>query len=175
MPRSDNDITSLEQAGEALFDFAVEREDVKALMAHMPGEAKCKPAAVEYELQILKIVATGWAVSFFLERNPHKAQLAEDFWKRIHAFSGDLSETTGLMIGQDINYFQNIRERLDQYIAALQNKPETSEPAAVIGPEFARLCGDADDVFTIMTGSRMFIITVARVREYLETLELQDM
>ncbi|MGW8287508.1 MAG: hypothetical protein ACWGOD_04640 [Desulfobulbales bacterium] len=175
MSRSDNYITSLDQAGEVLFDFALEREDVKALMAHMPGEAKCKPVTVEYELQILKIVATGWAVSFFLERNPHKAQLAEEFWKRIHAFSGELSKATGLMIGQDINYFQIIRERLDQYIAALQNKPEISEPAAVIGPQFARLCGDVDDVFTIMTGSRMFIITVARVREYLDTLELQEM
>jgi hypothetical protein len=45
-----------------------------------------------------------------------------------------------------------------------------SEPAAVIGPEFARFCGDADDVFTVMTGSRMFIITVAQVKDYLDSL-----
>jgi hypothetical protein len=172
MTRSDNDKTGLDQAGEALFDFAVERNDVKTLMAYLPGETKCRPATVEYELQILKIASTGWALSFFMENNPYREQLAEIFWKRIHAFSNDLSETTGLMIGQNIDYFQNIRKRLDQYITALQDKPESSEPAAVIGPEFARLCGDVDDVFAIMTGSRMFIITVARIREYLDSLEL---
>ena len=172
MTQRENDKISLEQAGKALLDFAVERDDVKTLMAHMPAGAKCKPVAVEYELQILKIVSTGWALSFFLENNQHKVQLTEDFWKRVHAFSEDLSETTGLMTGQNIDYFPILRERLDQYIVAMQDKPETSEPAAIIGPEFARLCGDVDDVFTIMTGSRMFIITVARVKEYLDSLEL---
>ena len=173
MTQSESNKKRLEQAGEALFDFAVERDDVKTLVAHLSGEAKCKPATVEYELQILKIVSTGWALSFFLENIPYKVQLAEDFWKRIHAFSRDLSETTGLMTGHDIDYFQILKDRLDMYIAALQNKPEMSEPAAVIGPEFAGLCGDFDDVFTVMTGSRMFILTVARVKDYLESLDFE--
>jgi len=174
MTQSENNKKHLEQAGKALFDFAVERDDVKMLLDHLSGEAKCKPAAVEYELQILKIVSTGWALSFFLEKNPYKAQLAEDFWKRVQAFSRDLSETTVLMTGHDIDYFQILKERLDMYVAALQDKPEMSEPAAVIGPEFAGLCGDSDDVFTVMTGSRMFILTVARVKEYLESLNLEQ-
>jgi hypothetical protein len=59
------------------------------------------------------------------------------------------------------------------YVAALADKPGTKEPAAVIGPEFARLCGNVDDVYTVMTGSRMFIVTVGRVREYLDSLERQ--
>jgi hypothetical protein len=170
MQQWENDKTSLEQAGQSLFDFAVDREDVKTLVAHLHEEAKCKPAAVEYELQLLKIVATGWSISFFMEGSPYRDQLAEIFWKLIHAFSADLSETTGLMTGRDIDYFETLKDRLDMYVAALQAKPEMSEPAAVIGPEFARLCGNTHDVFTIMTGSRMFIITVAQVKDYLDSL-----
>ena len=77
MTQPESNKNRLEQAGEALFDFAVERDDVKTLVAHLSVEAKCKPATVEYELQILKIVSTGWALSFFLENIPYKAQLAE--------------------------------------------------------------------------------------------------
>ena len=174
MQQWENDKTSVEQAGQSFFDFAVDREDVKTLVAHLPEEAECKPAAVEYELQLLKIVATGWSISFFMESKPCQEQLAEIFWKLIHTFSADLSETTGLMTGRDIDYFQTLKDRLDMYVDALQDKPEMSEPAAVIGPEFARLCGNSDDVFTVMTGSRMFILTVTRVKDYLESLVIDQ-
>ena len=172
MTLSENDKTGVEQAGENLFDFAVDREDIKIFAEHLPEEAKCKPAGVEYELQLLKIVSTGWSISFFLKDSLHGEKLAEIFWKKIHAFSAELSETTSLMTGHDIDYFQILKNRLDGYVNALQSKPETTEPAAAIGPEFARLCGDAEDVFTIMTGSRIFILTIARVREYLDSLDL---
>ena len=163
----------VEIAGEDLFNFAVNRQDIKTFLEHLPKETDCKPEAVEYELQLLKIISTGWSISFFLENNPHRDQLAEIFWKLIHEFSGTLSETTQLMTGQDINYFNILKERLDMYVQALAEKPEATEPAAVLGPAFARVCGNADDVFAIMTGSRMFIITAASVKEYLETNELQ--
>jgi len=172
MTKPDNINIPLEQAGEKLFDFAVDRDDVKTLVAHLPEAAKCKPPTVEYELLLLKIIATGWSLSFFLENSPHREKLAENFWKLIHTFSADLSETTGLMTGHEINYFEVIQNRLDSYVTALADNPEMHEPAAIIGPEFASFCGDADDVFTVMTGSRMFILTVARVKEYLESLEL---
>ena len=173
MTQTENEKTGLEQAGETLFNFAVDREDVKTLVEHLSGAAKCKPAAVEYELQLLKIISTGWSISFFLENNPHRDELAENFWKLIHGFSASLSETTGLMTGHNIDYFQILTERLNMYVAALAAEPEMNEPAAIIGPEFARVCGDADDVFTVMTGSRLFILTIARVKDYLETLNLQ--
>ena len=172
MQQWENDKISLEQAGQSLFDFAVDREDVKTLVAHLPEESKCKPTAVEYELHLLKIVATGWSISFFMESNPWREQLAEIFWKLVHTFSADLSETTGLMTGHDIDYFQTLKDRLDVYVVALLAKPEMSEPASVIGPEFARLCGNSDDVFTIMCGSRMFILTVAQVKDYLDSLRI---
>ena len=78
------------------------------------------------------------------------------------------------MTGHDIDYFQTLKDRLDMYVAALQAKPEMREPAAVIGPEFARLCGNSDDVFTIMTGSRLFILTVVRVKDYLDSLRIDE-
>jgi hypothetical protein len=59
------------------------------------------------------------------------------------------------------------------YVAALENHPEAAEPALVIGPEFARTCGNVDDIFTFMTGSKMFISTIKRVKEYLETIKLR--
>lgn len=173
MPLANHEKTGLEQAGENLFHFAVDRDDIKASVGKLPAEARCKPSAVEYELQLLKIIATGWAISFFLENHPLVERLAENFWRQVHDFSRKISETTGLMTGQNINYFQILKDRLDSYVSSLTAKKEMTEPAAVIGPEFAGFCGDADDVFTIMTGARMFILTIARVKDYLDSIELQ--
>lgn len=169
----EEDTSMVELAGLDLFNFAVNREDIKTLIAHLPKETACKPEAIEYELQLLKIISAGWSISFFLQNTPYRDRLEEIFWKSVHEFSGTLSETTQLMTGQDINYFQILKTRLNMYVEALTEKPETTEPAAVIGPAFAKACGNAEDVFSVMTGSRMFILTVASVKEYLKALDLQ--
>jgi hypothetical protein len=78
-----------------------------------------------------------------------------------------------MMIGNDIDYFQILKERLDMYLAAMNQNPDAPEPAVVVGPEFARTCGNVDDAFTVMTGSRMFIATIGSVKEYLETINLR--
>ena len=158
---------AVELAGEDLFHFAINRQDIKSLIALLPEEAACKPETVEYELQLLKIISTGWAISFFLENSPHRDRLAGIFWKAVYEFAENLSKTTRLMTGQDINYFRVLKERLDMYVRALSEKAGALEPAAVIGPEFSRVCGNAGDVFAVMTGSRMFIMTVASVKEYI--------
>lgn len=166
--------TAIEQAGEDLFNFAVEREDVKWLMAQLSAETAVKPATVEYELQILKIISVGWSLSYYLEGTPkRKARLSECFWSAINEFSKGLSETTGLMIGQDIDYFEILKERLEVYVAAMAETPETAEPTVVIGPAFATVCGNKDDIFAAMTGSKMFNTTIQRVRQYLEALKLR--
>lgn len=159
-----------EKAGEGLFEYAIDREDVKWLMAHLSEQADIQRAKVEYELQILKIVSVGWYTSYVLENNPQKLQLSELYWRAIWGYSRSLSETTGLMIGQDIDYFQTLKDRLDTYVAAMGSRPESPEPAAIIGKEFARICGNVDDIFTFMTGSKMFISITSRVREYLEAV-----
>ena len=175
MPHIESEKTGVTQAGEKLFNFAVDREDVKVFIENLPEGRKCRPVAVEYELQLLKIIATGWSISFFLENNPRRAQLAENFWKLMYGFSANISETTRLLAGHDIDYFQILKSRLDMYVAALTEKPEMAEPAAVIGPAFAKLCGDIEDVYTVMAGSKMFIITVAQVKDYLEFIERESL
>jgi hypothetical protein len=156
-----------------LFDFAVDREDIKWLMERLPEQAKIKRSAVEYELQILKIISVGWSISYYLENNPLKNSILELFWMTIYEFSRHLSTTTHLMIGQDVDYFQILKDRLDMYVNALAQNPHAPEPATVIGPEFARTCGNIDDIFTLMTGSKMFISTTGRVRQYFETIKLR--
>ena len=51
--------SNIEQAGEDLFNFAIDREDIKRFMEHLAEEADIKRATVEYELQILKMISVG--------------------------------------------------------------------------------------------------------------------
>ena len=163
-----------QQAAEDLVNFAIERDDVKWLMAHLSKETAVKPTTVEYELQILKIISVGWSLSYFLEGTPkRKAALSEQFWAAINEFSKGLSETTGLMIGQDIDYFEIIKQRLDTYVAAMTKGQEATDPTAVVGPAFAAACGDESDIFAAMTGAKMFNSASMRVRQYLEAVKLR--
>ncbi len=173
MDNSQKEKSAIEKAGEELLNFAITCEDIKWLMTNLSEEADIKRSAVEYELQILKIISVGWSISFYLENSPQKNQLTALYWEAVFEFSKSLSATTELMIGQNINYFQVLKDRLDMYINALAEKPDAPEPAVVIGPEFAKTCGNADDTFTLMTGSRLFIATTGGVKEYLETIKLR--
>ena len=161
------------QAGEDLFHFAIERDDTKWLLNRLPAEAAVKPAAVEYELQILKIISVGWSISFFLADWPEKEQLAAVFWEAVREFAQSLSTTTEMMTGQSIDYFQVLKNRLDGYLEALRRHPETRNPEAVIGPEFARNCGNMDDLFAVYTGGRMFHGATSRVRDYLQAANIE--
>ena len=161
------------QAGEDLFHYAIEREDTKWLLDRLPAEAAVKPVTVEYELQILKIISVGWSISFFLEEWPEKEQLVAIFWEAVREFAQSLSTTTEMMTGQSIDYFQVLKDRLDGYLEALRKQPEARNPEAVIGPEFARNCGNADDLFAVYTGGRMFHGVTSRVRDYLQAVNLQ--
>ena len=165
---------NVEKAGEELFNFAIDREDIKTLMAYLPEEAKITRSTVEYELQILKIVMVGWSISYFLEKNPHKNSVGAHYWKAVNDFSRELSSQAGLIIGRDIDYFQVLKERLDNYLDAVVKKPGAPEPAVVIGPEFARICGNETDIYTVMTGSRMVIAVTANVKSYLDARGIEQ-
>ena len=164
--------TGIEQSASDLFNFAIDREDVKWLLARLPQSDKIKPGTVEYELQILKLISVGWGIPFYLENNPLKTPVLELFWKAVHEFSKGISETTALMIGKDIDYFQVLKDRLDMYVAAMGQKTDAKEPTAVIGAAFARICGDPDDILIYMTGAKMFFVTTNRVKTYLESLKM---
>jgi len=173
MKTTENEKTGIEKAAEELFSFAIDREDVKILMASLPKEADIKRVTVEYELQLLKIVSAGWCISYYLENCHQKSRFAALYWKSVYEFSQGISETSGLLIGKTIDYFLILKNRLDMYVDAMGKKTDAPEPAVVIGPEFARACGNADDVFTVMTGSKMFVATVGRVKQYLEEIKLR--
>jgi hypothetical protein len=165
--------TELEKAAADLLEFAIDREDVKWLMDRLPEQADIKRVTVEYELQILKIIGVGWSLSYYLENSPRKAALLELYWNSINEFSQGLSTATEHMIGQNIDYFDILKDRLNMYVDALGKHPDAAEPALVIGPEFARTCGNVDDIFAFITGSKMFISTINRIKEYLETIKLR--
>jgi hypothetical protein len=156
------------QAAEDLFNYAVDRDDVKYLMDNLSPEADIDRVTVEYELQALKIVSVGWSISYFLENMPERSRILSIFWQAVRDYAGNLSYTTGLMTGQQIDYFQMLKDRLDMYVTALMENPDAPEPAVVIGPVFAEKCGNSADIFTTMAGSKMFLSTLTNVRRYLE-------
>ncbi|MBS3809158.1 MAG: hypothetical protein KGY38_03250 [Desulfobacterales bacterium] len=164
--------SAIEKAGQDLFNFAVDREEVKELMAQLPESADIDRTAVEYELPLLKIIAVGWSVAYLLENSSHKNSLMQAYWSAVQQFSQSLSETAGLMTGQDIDYFDVVKQRFETYLAAMNSSRDAREPAAVIGPEFARACGNADDTFTVLIGSRMFMGTFNSVKEYLKAFSI---
>jgi hypothetical protein len=52
------------------------------------------------------------------------------------------------------------------YMCALGRDTEGKEPVYLIGPEFARTCGNEKDIFTFMAGSKMFANATLRVKDY---------
>jgi hypothetical protein len=173
MDKQEKNLSKIEEAAEDLFNYAIDRQDVKWLMANLAEEAEVKRATVEYELPILKIISVGWSLSYYLPGSPQKEELSDLYWTSINDFSKDLSTTTEMMTGQKIDYFEILKDRLDTYVKALEHQTDARDPATVIGPEFARTCGNADDIFTFMTGSKMFMSAIARVKEYLEAIKLR--
>ncbi|MFW6297735.1 MAG: hypothetical protein ACOC03_04455 [Desulfosalsimonas sp.] len=172
MEKQDREKNAIEKAAEDLFNFAVDREDVKELIAQLPESADTDSTAAEYELPLLKIITVGWSAAYLMENSPHKTQLMQVYWNSVRLFSQNLSETAGLMTGNDIDYFEIIRQRFNQYLAAMNNSRDAGDPAAVIGPEFAGACGNREDVFAVLTGSKMFAGTINCVREYLKAFSI---
>jgi hypothetical protein len=175
-PKEDfeKEVPPSEHAAKALFDFAIDREDVKWLLAKPPEDHKLSIDTMEYELQLLKMISTGWSISFYLADHPLKLKIAEKFWESVHSFSDTITSTTELTIGKKVDYFNVLKERLDTYLNSLKGLTDETDPLSIIGPEFAKFCGDKDDVFAILTGSKMFAATLNRVREFLETIDDLD-
>ncbi|MFP4167773.1 MAG: hypothetical protein ACLFSY_02860 [Desulfonatronovibrionaceae bacterium] len=166
----------LARVGEDLFNYSLEREDIKLIAAGIPEEAVADPDTVEYELQILKFISVGWSFAYYLRDKEAREFLSFAYWEAVRDLCSNLSQSTGLLIGEDIDYFRIIKERLSSYVSCLEQAQETRSPAAVIGPEFARLCGDREDVFCVHAGTKLFVGVLERVREYLQVqgMEIQD-
>ena len=69
-----------------------------------------------------------------------------------------------------MDYFKALKERIDIYLKALAEVPHVKDPASVIGPTFARLCGSMDNVHVIMAGNRIFHLSLEGVKHFLESV-----
>ncbi len=158
------DYSNEDQRVQVLFDFALNREDIKWLLGRLPREAKVDPNTMEYELQLLKIISVGWAISYFLPKEESKHGILESYWEAIRNFSQDLSKTTNLLIGQNVDYFEILKSRLELYVQAMGKLESNAAPIQAIGPEFARTCGDENNPFMSLVGAKMFASCLANVR-----------
>jgi hypothetical protein len=152
---------------EDLCEYALEREDIKWIADTVPESAGHSQSKLEYELQLLKIITVGWGISFWLEKDPAKEETAGTFWKNVSEVSGGLSQATSLFIGKDVDYFNELKTRLDRYVLAVSTV-KGDNPAIAIGPEFAGHFGNPEDLFASMAGSKMFMAAFAGVKQYLQ-------
>ncbi len=158
-------------SAENLLNFAIDRQDLKIILDSLPQNATIDRGKVEYEIQILKILTVGWALSFFLESAAAKTMIAESYWTKVQAFSQSLSLASSASLNRNFDYFSILKERLDVYVHALDRHTEKEDPTVVIGPIFARMCEDGDNPLIVLAGSKMFKHTLSSVKEYLEAEE----
>jgi hypothetical protein len=156
------------QAGEHLFQYAIHRDEMNVILNGLPIDGQEKRAALEYEIQLLRIISVGWAIAYYLADNSLKTPLGNQYWEHVRVFSETLSTSASLTVGTDIDYFEVLKQRLDQYVGALDAAGEISEPAMAIGPAFSGVCGDRNDACAILAGSKMFSTTIHAVQEYLD-------
>ncbi len=170
------DKISVEKLAQNLAGFAIDRTDLKELMAAIPEENTLNMTTVEYELGILKILSVGWGIAFYMAAtDKNKAPLTEAYWETIREISQNISVLTETTTGNRIDYFNILKERLDIYVGQMQSNPtRASEPTAVMGPVFARACKSPDDPMAILTGTKMFTLTLGAVKEYLAAVNIED-
>ncbi len=155
-------------AGEQLFQFAIDRGDMRTILDALPLEVPERRVALEYEIQLLRIICVGWAITYFLTDSELKVPLEQLFWEHVRSFATTLSTSASLTTGSDVDYFDTLKRRLDFYVQALDSAGQIAQPAMAVGPAFAEACGDRDDALATLAGSKMFSHTILAVREYLD-------
>ena len=162
---------TVQSLSENLASFAVDRDDIKQLLKTLPEDETIKPVTVEYELQILKIIAAGWAINVHMDGLAEKDAVAETFWLIVREFSKNLSETLHLTTGAEVDYFETLKTRMNDYLAAVESVGK-GEPTQAVGPQFAILCGCPDNPFVTLNGARIFHLTTTAVQEYVASVSI---
>ncbi len=169
-------IISREAAAVNLATFAIDRTDLKELLSAVPEENTLNMTTIEYELQILKIITVGWGISFYMpvsDRN--REPLAQLFWENIRDVAQKISTLTETTSGTSINYFEIIKDRLNTYLKVMEeSSQDVSNPASVMGPAFAVTCNHPNDAYVLLTGTKMFTLTLGAVKEYLNSVRIDD-
>ena len=173
MASSEKQVANVQDVSEILVNYAIDREDLKGVIAALPYDQGINTVTLDYELQLLKIISVGWSISVHMDGREQKSALSETFWHTINEFSKNVSEMSYLTIGQKIDYFELVKERLGMYIQSLEIAEKGSDPAACIGATFATCCKDVGNPFVAITGSRIFNMAVQGVKAYLGAITIQ--
>ena len=159
-----------------LASFAIDRTDLKEILSVLPQGHGLNKTAIEYELGILKILSVGWGLSFFMAAtDKNKGQISQSYWEIIREISQNISTLTETTTGKQIDYFGILKERLDTYLEKMQANPgQSADPTSLIGPMFADACGCSGNAIAILTGTKMFTLTLGAVKEYLNAVTIED-
>ncbi len=167
---------TIDRAVEVLTGVAMNREVIKRELARLPDDDPAiNKTMIEYEIQLLRIVFTGWAVAYFMAEHPLKDQVSEGFWLSIHALSGRISAMAAVgMDGKSVDYFEAIRERAQCYTEAMNTNIAEADPAIVVGAVFSKLCGDTGIQAIADAGKQVFVNVVNTVQIYLDTVTVEQ-
>jgi len=168
------DPLTVEKLAENLATYAIDRNDLKEMLKTLPEDTGLNITTVEYELQILKILSVGWAISFYMPAGDNKKNVTRLFWEYIREISKNISNLTETTTGKAIDYFAILRQRLDDYVAAMQHhSSRVKDPSVIMGPVFANACKSPDNPIAILAGTKMFTLCLGGVKEYLDAVEIQ--
>ncbi len=176
MVQENKEALTPQKLAQDLATFAIDRTDLKEMLSVIPNDTGINLTTLEYELQILKILSVGWAISFYMPAtDKNKGVVTEMFWEYIREISNNISTLTETTTGKPLDYFEILKNRLNAYVKIMQGSPgDTKNPANVMGPAFAGMCNTPDNAITILTGTKMFTLTLGSVKEYLNAIELKD-
>jgi len=175
MEAQNKETLTVEKLAQNLADFAIDRTDLKELMSALPPGNDLNMTAVEYELGILKILSVGWSLSFFMAvTDKNKGPVTQYFWETLQEISQGISDLAHTTTGTQVDYFDILKERLAVYVKEMEENPEATNPALIMGPVFAGVCGSPDNAIAILTGTKMFTLTLGAVKEYLNAVQIED-
>lgn len=175
MGRTKKKPITVETLAKNLANYAIDREDLKELLNTLPEKNDLNMATLEYELQLLRILSVGWAISFYLPGTPEKKSLSLLFWEHIREIATNISTLMEATSGQTIDYFNILKERLDVYVKAMQtNQGQAAEPTVIMGPAFAVVCNAPGNAFAILIGTKMFTLCLGGVKAYIDSLEIES-
>ncbi len=164
----------VDRTGDQLFQFTIDRGDMHAILDALPPNTAEKRSQLEYEIQLLRIVAVGWSITYYLADHGIKTELGRYYWEAIRSLSATLSTSASTAAGAQVDYFDIIKQRMDRYVSALDAAGKITDPTLAIGPAFADMCGDRGDACAMLAGSKMFAHTIRCVREYLDAAVAQQ-
>ena len=167
---SDSETLGIDKLTEVLSDYAIDRSEMHALISYIPKDANINRTAIEYEIQLLRILAVGWGINYYIKQDSFKQTLSESYWNSIREFSNNISSISALSssaLDSGFDYFEIIKQRLEIYLDEMRKHADSNEPTASIGPKFAQLCGHQNNAIIVWMGSKMFQSVLNQIKTYL--------